>query len=178
MKGAREQNPTPKNMLITATALLACGFSVQPAAPSAAPCRTDARTIVRLCDEGAARNPLTGEPLAGGLWAKMVFRGPGSAMMYYLDDMREMFEKVDSDGDGYINQSELNELMSIIEKPQTDEAAGMMATIERELDITKRDVSGAPLIFAEQWAKTTVDMVRAEKEGAKKEGGGFKFPWQ
>jgi hypothetical protein len=109
-------------------------------------------------------NPLTGEPLTGGLWAKMCFRGPGSALLYYLEDVKSLFAEVDEDGDGYIGAAELTTLMAKAGKESTnEEVAAMLSTV----DVRKRDSEGNALIFAEQWAKAMVDLVREQTGQAK-----------
>ena len=67
-------------------------------------------------------------------------------------------------------------LMKNVDSERTDdEIATMMARIEAEQEIKKRDADGSALIFCEQWAKCMQDMVK-DKVGSK--SSAFKFPWQ
>lgn len=159
--------------MLTLLATLAFSFSL----PSGLlrPTHSSPAACVRMSEE-VETNPLSGEPLTGGLWAKLKFRGPGPAMMFYLEDFRSEFAAVDADNDGFIGEPELSALMKNIGKEISDEeVTTMMKSIETDLGVT-RDSSGAPLIFAEQWAKATLDLLRAELN--KDKPTGFKFPWQ
>ena len=116
-----------------------------------------------------------GEP--DGLWDKFIFR-KGGGMLFYLDEMKVAFEKIDADGDGYISAAELGELMAAVDSPKTEEEVGaMMKRIEDEQTIKKRDAEGGSLIYVEQWAKVMNDMTREVALGKKTESAGFKFPW-
>ena len=159
--------------MLALPALLACGFSAPLVRLGPASRITTA--AVSMSDAGT--NPLNGEPTTG-LWDKMVFRGAGGALLFYLAEMREAFDGVDADADGYISADELGQLMRNVDSERSEEQiADMMAMIEQEQEIKKRDDEGAPLIFCEQWAKCMQDMVRKETTGSSQVGGGFKFPW-
>ena len=117
-----------------------------------------------------------GEP--EGLWDKFIFR-KGGGMLFYLDEMKVAFNKVDADGDGYISAAELGALMDAVKSPRSEEeVAAMMKRIEAEQTIKRRDADGGALIYVEQWAKVMNDMSKEVYSGKKKsDGGGFKFPW-
>ena len=102
----------------------------------------------------------------------------GGGMLFYLDEMKVAFERIDADGDGYISAAELGELMAAVDSPKTEEEVGaMMKRIEDEQTIKKRDAEGGSLIYVERWAKVMNDMTREVALGKKTESAGFKFPW-
>ena len=110
------------------------------------------------------------------LYAKMVDKGPGQALLFHINELRDEFKKVDADDDGYIGIDEMGTLLTNISDTDHD-AATAIASIEKEQGIQRKGEDGAPLVFFEQWAKFENDSIRDKLNGGKSEGG-FKFPWQ
>lgn len=100
-----------------------------------------------------------------GLVSRMIWKGPGLALLFYIDEMREKFEKADTDGDGYLSTADAIELMKDCgDEFSEDQVMEMMATIEKVQGLEKRDAEGGPLIFFQQWTKYMNDFAREEKK--------------
>lgn len=60
-----------------------------------------------------------GEP--EGLVARFIWKGPGMSLMYYMEEMQELWAKADTDGDGYLSTADTINLMQSCEKEYSEE---------------------------------------------------------
>lgn len=66
-----------------------------------------------------------GEP--EGLVARFIWKGPGMSLMYYMEEMQELWAKADTDGDGYLSTADTINLMQSCEKEYSEEQANTRA---------------------------------------------------
>ena len=60
-----------------------------------------------------------GEP--EGLVSRFIWKGPGMSLMYYMEEMQELWAKADTDGDGYLSTADTINLMQSCEKEYSEE---------------------------------------------------------
>jgi hypothetical protein len=177
-----------------AVVLFVAGFAPQlpPTAVSRAP--LNGIRFAVMSEEPAT--PETGP--SASLVDQMIARGPGKALLFHYDDMKEAYAAVAGDWDDtYISSEQLDQLMGNVgacisshfscrlsslttsfAAPAGGGASGIevLSAIERDQEITQRDGDGNARIYFEQWAKYMNDMVR-EKVTGSREAGGFKWPF-
>ena len=157
--------------MIAASSQCAYGFALRSAPTQHNPAGPHRAAVA--CTEASDQFPQTVGSSDDDLFAKMKDRGPGMAMLFHLEDLKQVYVEVSGattkDGAGeelpglWIDP---NVSMSQVETLQAKIGGGaapaeeVMETIERVQGIRHRGEDDEPLIYFEQWVKFLADSLR------------------
>ena len=109
--------------------------------------------------EGAwsSLDKFNGEPET--LYGKVMWKGAGLGLMFYMPDLKKAWSEVAGDERGYISVEDMAVLAANVGGPDSEEGvAKMCATIEKEQGIADNG------FFFQQWTKYMNDFARANPE--------------